>query len=76
MCRTELYHRLHVRELMAPSNVRLSTNDPMDVVMAAFDRTKAWTLPVVDNEGIFVGFIRRSHVFAMYRTMMQDLSEE
>ena len=76
MFRTELYHRLHVRELMAPSNVRLSTNDPMDVVMAAFDRTKAWTLPVVDNEGIFVGFIRRSHVFAMYRTMMQDLSEE
>jgi len=76
MFRTELYHRLHVRELMAPCSVRLSTNDPMEVVMAAFDRTKAWTLPVVDNEGIFVGFIRRSHVFAMYRTMMQDLSEE
>ena len=76
MFRTELYHRLRVRELMAPCSVRLSTNDPMDAVMSAFDRTKAWTLPVVDNEGIFVGFIRRSHVFAMYRTMMQDLSEE
>lgn len=76
MFRTELYHRLHVRELMAPCSVRLSTNDPMEVVMAAFDRTKAWTLPVVDNEGIFVGFIRRSHVFAMYRTMLHDLSEE
>ena len=76
MFRTELYHRLHVRELMTPCSVRLSTNDPMEVVMAAFDRTKAWTLPVVDNEGIFVGFIRRSHVFAMYRTMLHDLSEE
>jgi len=76
MFRTELYHRLHVRELMAPCSVRLSTNDPMDIVMSAFDRTKAWTLPVVDNEGIFVGFIRRSHVFAMYRTMLHDLSEE
>ena len=76
MFRTELYHRLHVSELMSPCAARITTNDAMDVVVAAFDRTKAWTLPVVDATGMFVGFIRRSHVFAMYRTMMQDLSEE
>ncbi|MCR4994046.1 MAG: chloride channel protein [Bacteroidales bacterium] len=76
MFRTELYHQLHVRDLMSPCAARLTTNDSMDLVMANFDRTKAWTLPVVDAEGLFVGFIRRSHVMALYRTMVHDLSEE
>ena len=76
MFRTELYHRLHVRELMSRYAARLNAGDPMEVVVATFDRTQAWTLPVVDEQGIFIGFIRRSHVFAMYRAMMQDLSEE
>ena len=76
MFRTELYHKLHVSDLMSPYAARLKVGDPMDIVMAAFDRTSAWTLPVVDDQGIFIGFIRRSHVFALYRTMSQDLSEE
>lgn len=76
MFRTELYHQLHVRDLMSPYAALLTTNDPMDIVMQAFDSTKFWSLPVVDSDGIFVGFIRRSHVTALYRNMMQDLSEE
>lgn len=76
MFRTELYHQLHVRDLMSQCAARLTTNDAMDLVMQTFDRTKAWTLPVVDSDGIFVGFIRRSHVTALYRTMLHDLSEE
>ena len=76
MFRTELYHQLHVRDLMSQCAARLTTNDPMELVMQTFDRTKAWTLPVVDADGLFVGFIRRSHVTALYRTMLHDLSEE
>ena len=76
MFRTELYHQLHVRDLMSQCAARLTTNDAMDLVMQTFDRTKAWTLPVVDTDGLFVGFIRRSHVTALYRTMLHDLSEE
>ena len=76
MFRTELYHKLFVRDLMSQCAGRLNVGDPMDVVVKTFDQTKAWTLPVVDEEGIFIGFIRRSHVFAMYRSMLQDMSEE
>ena len=76
MFRTELYHRLHVRDLMSRYAARLKVGDPMEVVVSTFDRTQAWTLPVVDEQGIFIGFIRRSHVFAMYRQMMADLSDE
>ena len=76
MFRTELYHRVFVRDLMSQCAARLTTNDPMELVMQTFDRTQAWTLPVVDNDGLFVGFIRRSHVYAAYRAMLHDLSEE
>ena len=76
MFRTELYHTLHVRDLMSRYAARLKVGDPMDIVMAAFDRTSAWTLPVVDDQGTFIGFIRRSHVFATYRQMVADLSDE
>ena len=76
MFRTELYHQLRVRDLMSPCAARLTVNDPMDIVMSTFDSTQAWSLPVVDTTGIFVGFIRRSHVFALYRKMLADMSDE
>ena len=76
MFRTELYHRVFVRDLMSQCAARLTTNDPMELVMQTFDRTQAWALPVVDKDGLFVGFIRRSHVYAAYRAMLHDLSEE
>ena len=76
MFRTELYHKFTVAQLMTPAAARLSTSDPMDVVVRVFERTKAWTLPVVDADGRFVGFIRKSRVFTMYRQMLADISNE
>ena len=76
MFRTELYHKLNVSSLMSEAPARLFVGDPMEVVMSTFERTKAWTLPVVGEGNVFIGFIRRSHVFGLYRQMMQDLSEE
>ena len=67
MFRTELYHRLHVSDLMVEAPARLKVGDPMEIVMNTFDRTKAWTLPVVDDDGVFIGFIRQ---------MMADMSDE
>ncbi len=76
MFRTELYNRFTVAQLMTRPLARLSSSDPMDVVVRVFERTGAWTLPVVDSEGRFVGFIRKSRVFTMYRQMMADISNE
>lgn len=76
MFRQELYHRFTVGELMSEAPGRLSMNDSMEVVMCTFDRTHAWTLPVVDGQGIFVGFIRKSKVFTIYRQMIADLSDD
>lgn len=76
MFRQELYHRFTVGELMKEYAARLSINDSMDVVVATFDKTHAWTLPVVDDEGVFVGFIRKSKVFTNYRQLLADLSDD
>ena len=67
MFRQELYHRFKIAELMSEPVARLSINDSMDVVLITFDKTNAWTLPVVDGEGIFMGFVRKSHVLTNYR---------
>lgn len=76
MFRQELYHRFTVGELMKEYVARLSINDSMDVVVATFDKTHAWTLPVVDDDGVFVGFIRKSKVFTNYRQLLADLSDD
>ena len=74
--RTELYRDFAVSQLMTQPEALLSVNDPMEVVVSVFDRTGAWTLPVVDEEGIFVGFIRKSTVLTVYRQMLADLSND
>ncbi len=76
MFRQELYHKFAVGELMKEAPARLSINDSMDVVVLTFDRTQAWILPVVDVEGNFVGFIRKSRVFTNYRQLLADLSDD
>lgn len=76
MFRQELYHRFKVGELMTEPQARLNINDSMDVVILTFDKTNAWTLPVVDGEGTFMGFIRKSHVLMNYRKTMADLSDD
>lgn len=72
--RTELYREFRVSQMMKQPQALLSVNDSMDVVVSVFDRTRAWTLPVVDDEGRFVGFIRKSAVLSAYRQLLSDFS--
>ena len=54
----------------------LGIDDTMEHVMTTFDRTSAYTLPVLDGDGRFVGYVTRSRVFTTYRQMVADMSEE
>jgi CIC family chloride channel protein len=74
--RSELYRQFTVAQLMKQPEGILKVNDSMDVVVTTFDNTHAWTLPVVDDEGIFVGFIRKSAVLTVYRQMLADFSTD
>lgn len=76
MFRQELYRRFTVDRLMTSAPCRLSVNDPMEVVMKKFDDTGAWNLPVDDADGKYLGFVSKSKVFATYRQVLVDFSEE
>ena len=76
MFRTELYHRFTVDKLMTSPPARLLVTDPMEVVMQKFDDTDAWNLPVVDDDGKYLGFVSKSKIFNSYRQVLLHFSEE
>ena len=44
--------------------------------MDQFQKTGAEVLPVVDGNGLFVGLIEQNRLYAAYRQMLVDFSEE
>jgi CIC family chloride channel protein len=76
MFRQELYHRFTVGRFMVVPPVRINIDDSMEEVMRKFDETKAWNLPVVDEEGKYKGFLSKSRVLNTYRQTLVDFSED
>lgn len=76
MFRPDLYKRLHVSRFMTSAGRCLHTSDSMEQVMKAFDDTGAWNLPVVDENGHYVGFVSKSKIFNSYRRVLRHYSED
>ncbi|MCD8031907.1 MAG: chloride channel protein [Bacteroides sp.] len=76
MFRQELYHRFRVQKLMTSVPARLYNTDSMEKVMRTFDDTNAWNLPVVDEEGRYMGFVSKSKIFNSYRQVLVQFSDE
>ena len=76
MFRQELYHRFNVGRFMVIPPARILMEDSMEEVMRKFDETKAWNLPVVDEEGKYKGFLSKSRVMNTYRQTLVDFSED
>ena len=76
MFRQELYHRFTVNKFMTSAPGRLYDTDSMEQVMQTFDDTKVWNLPVVDQEGKYLGFVSKSKIFNAYREVLVHFSDE
>ena len=74
--RQELYHRYRVSAFMEEPVATIIDTDSMEEVMAKFDRTNAWNLPVTDEQGKYIGFVSKSKALNTYRQVMVDLSAE
>ena len=74
--RQELYHRFTVGRFMVVPPARINMEDSMEEVMRKFDETKAWNLPVVDEDGKYKGFLSKSRVLNTYRQTLVDFSED
>lgn len=73
--KTELYDTMRVCDLMVVPSETIDIRDRMEVIMAKFEKSEAWNLPVTENE-IYIGFISKSKLLNEYREIMQELSSE
>lgn len=55
---------------MTSAPAKIFDTDGMEQVMQTFDDTKAWNLPVVDEEGRYQGFVSKSKIFNSYRQVL------
>lgn len=74
--RIELYHHFRASQLMMPPAAILHDDTAMTEVMKTFDRTHADSLPVLDADNHLKGYIFRQKMYAMYRKMVADMSQE
>ncbi len=75
MFRPDLYHRLKVSKFMVSPPAQININMPMEAIMKLFDDSKAWNLPIVDDDGVYIGFVSKSKIFNAYRKVLVDFSE-
>ena len=71
MFRPDLYRRIQVHRFMSRPPAKVVVGTPMEKVMKTFDDTGAWNLPVVDEDGHYVGFVSKSKIFNSYRQVLK-----
>jgi CIC family chloride channel protein len=68
-------HQLRAMELAKnPVDVVYET-DAMPEVMAKFDKANCWSLPVIDEERHFKGFITKLRLFSKYRQVIANRAD-
>ncbi len=75
MFKPELYDEVKVESLMVQPLDYIKSHDTMDIVMDKFTKTRAWNLPVIDDDK-YIGFVSKSKLFNAYRKMLIEFSEE
>lgn len=68
------YDTTKLYTLMKNAPATVQSTDRMDSVMDKFDKTGAWNLPVVDEDGRYIGYVSKSKIFSSYRQRLQDVS--
>lgn len=76
MFRPTLYKRMYVRKFMSMPPGRIVVGMNMEKVMKTFDDTNAWNLPVVDEDGKYIGFVSKSKIFNSYRRVLVHYSQD
>lgn len=76
MFETERYDTTSVSDLMSDLDFTIVQTSKMDDVMDTFEASGAWNLPVVDNDGRYIGFVSRSRLFNAYRRWLKETSQE
>ena len=76
MFKKDLYDSLHVYNFMRSTPEYVYIDEKMDAVMAKFEKTGAWNLPVVDKDRTYLGFVSKSKIFSAYRDQLKQVSHD
>ena len=76
MFRPDLYRRMKVETFMSSPPAMIKSSLSMEAVMKIFDDTGAWNLPVIDDDGRWLGFVSKSKIFTSYRRVLRHYSED
>lgn len=75
MFQRDKYETVKVKDLSHSPPAMIKMGDEMEAVMAKFDETGAWNLPVV-QDGKYVGFLSKSKIFSSYRRLLVNQAKE
>ena len=67
---------MHVSRFMSAVPDTIKIDQRMDKVMETFDKTNAWNLPVVDQDGHYLGFVSKSKIFNSYRQVLKHFTDD
>ena len=76
MFRSECYDTRHVFNYMRSAHTYVYVDEKMESVMAKFEKTGAWNLPVVTQDRKYVGYVSKSKIFSAYRSQLKEVSHE
>lgn len=74
MFRPELYQRFKVSKFMISPPATVVMPCSMEQIMKIFDKSKAWNLPVINEDGCYLGMLSKSRIFNTYREVLSNLS--
>lgn len=76
MFERDKYEEVNIHELMSSAPETVEITDRMEDVMNKFDDSGAWNLPVLDEEGKYIGFVSKSKLFSGYREKLREFYDD
>lgn len=72
MFKQELYDKLKVKRLMNIPSFTANLNSDVVELVNKFDEYNVWKIPVVDEEGVYYGFVSKTNVLNQYREKLMN----
>ena len=70
------YDKVRICTVMKSAPAFVYMDEKMESVMEKFESTRAWNLPVLDDENKYLGFVSKSKIFSSYRDQLKAVSDE
>ena len=72
----QLYDSYYVRDLLYVPDVVVFDTDTAEQMVAKFQQTKNFNLPVITRDGNYLGFLSRARVLDVYKDVIAEESDD